>query len=144
MEASCCGSSNSMCWQLFFCPRNHCVLEQLFLMLTPLLCWDTHEGYFHWMYPNLVKCSKLQWSKAHSNSCVPHWYIGERKWQPDPVFLPGEAHGRRSLVAYSPWGRKELDMAEQPTHTWIYSSPELMGILVWVLSEAEPGTRTGV
>ena len=32
-----------------------------------------------------------------------------RKWQPTPVFLPGESHGRRSLVGYSPRGRKELD-----------------------------------
>ena len=27
-----------------------------------------------------------------------------------PVFLPGESHGQRSLVSYSPWGRKESDM----------------------------------
>ena len=32
-----------------------------------------------------------------------------------PVFLPGEFHGQRSLVAYSPWGRKELDISEQIT-----------------------------
>ena len=30
-----------------------------------------------------------------------------RKWQPTPVFLPGESHGQRSLVGYSPWGCKE-------------------------------------
>ena len=30
-----------------------------------------------------------------------------------PVFLPGESHGQRSLVGYSPWGCKELDMTEQ-------------------------------
>ena len=35
-----------------------------------------------------------------------------REWQPTPVFLPGESHGQRSLVGYSPWGRKELDMTE--------------------------------
>ena len=29
-----------------------------------------------------------------------------RAWQPSPVFLPGESHGQRSLVGYSPWGRK--------------------------------------
>ena len=29
-----------------------------------------------------------------------------------PVFLPGEAHGQRSLAGYSPWDRKELDMTE--------------------------------
>ena len=33
-----------------------------------------------------------------------------RQWQPTPVLLPGESHGPRSLVGYSPWGRKESDM----------------------------------
>ena len=32
-----------------------------------------------------------------------------RKWQPPPVFLPGESHVQRSLVGYSPQGRKESD-----------------------------------
>jgi len=27
-----------------------------------------------------------------------------RKWQPTPVFLPGEFHGQRSLAGYGPWG----------------------------------------
>ena len=35
-----------------------------------------------------------------------------RKWQPTPVFSPGESHGQRSLEGYSPWGRKESDMTE--------------------------------
>ena len=29
-----------------------------------------------------------------------------------PIFLPGECHGQRSLVGYSPWGHKQLDMTE--------------------------------
>ena len=32
--------------------------------------------------------------------------------EPTPVFLPGDSHGQRSLVGYSPWGHKELDMTE--------------------------------
>ena len=36
-----------------------------------------------------------------------------RAWQPTPVFLPGESHGRRRLVGYSPWGRKESDTTER-------------------------------
>ena len=32
-----------------------------------------------------------------------------RKWQPTPAFLPGESHGQRSLVGYSPQGRRESD-----------------------------------
>ena len=35
-----------------------------------------------------------------------------RKWQSTPVLLPGKSLGQRSLVGYSPWGRKELDMTE--------------------------------
>ena len=36
-----------------------------------------------------------------------------RKWQSTPVLLPGKSHGQRSLVGYSPWGRKESDMTER-------------------------------
>ena len=38
-----------------------------------------------------------------------HW---RRKWQPTPVFLPGESQGRGSLVGCSPWGHTESDMTE--------------------------------
>ena len=38
-----------------------------------------------------------------------HW---RRKWQPTPVFLPGESHGWRSLVGCSPWGHTESDTTE--------------------------------
>ena len=37
---------------------------------------------------------------------------GGMKWQPTPVFLPGEFQGQRSLVGYSPWGLTELDTTE--------------------------------
>ena len=41
-------------------------------------------------------------------------------WQPTAVFLPGESHGQRSLVGYSPWDHKELDTTQWPnTHTYI-------------------------
>ena len=35
-----------------------------------------------------------------------------RKWQPTPVFLPGESQGRGSLVGYRLWGRTESDTTE--------------------------------
>ena len=38
-----------------------------------------------------------------------HW---RRKWQPTPVFLPGESQGWRSLVGCRLWGRTELDTTE--------------------------------
>ena len=33
-----------------------------------------------------------------------------KKWQPTPVFVPGESRSQRSLVGYSPWDCKESDM----------------------------------
>ena len=41
--------------------------------------------------------------------------MGKAKWHPTPVLLPGESHGWRSLVGYSPWGRKESDTTERAT-----------------------------
>ena len=39
--------------------------------------------------------------------------------QPTLVFLPGESHGQRSLVGYSPWGRRKLDTTEQALAGWL-------------------------
>ena len=35
-----------------------------------------------------------------------------RPWQPTPVLLPGQSHGERSLMGYSPWGHKESATTE--------------------------------
>ena len=42
-----------------------------------------------------------------------HW---RRKWQPTPVFLPGESQGQGSLVGYRLWGRTGSDTTEA---TWL-------------------------
>ena len=47
----------------------------------------------------------------------------KRTWQPTPVFLPGKSHGHRSLAGYSPWGHKELDMAEAMHDTVLEKLP---------------------
>ena len=47
----------------------------------------------------------------------------EREWHPTPVFLPWKSHGQRSLVGYSPLGRKESNTTKQLSthiHTRIY------------------------
>ena len=38
-----------------------------------------------------------------------------RDWQPTPVFSPGDSHGWKNLMGYSPWGCKESDKTEQLT-----------------------------
>ena len=44
-------------------------------------------------------------TEVTQHACM-HW---RRKWQPSPVFLPGEFRGQRRLVGYSPWGLTESD-----------------------------------
>ena len=50
----------------------------------------------------------LGWEDAH-----------EKGMQPNPAFLPGEFHGQRSPVGYSPRGHKELDTTAQLTLGWL-------------------------
>ena len=57
--------------------------------------------------PSIPAYLLLEQSLTHSD------YMWRRKWQPTPVFLPGESHGWRSLVGYSPQGRKEPDTTER-------------------------------
>ena len=49
-----------------------------------------------------------------------------RKWQPTPVFLPGEPHGQSSKEGYNPWGCKELDTTE-----WLTLSLSFICIESW-------------
>ena len=44
-------------------------------------------------------------------------FYWRRKWQPTPVFLPGESHGWGSLVGCHLWGRTESDTAAAAAHT---------------------------
>ena len=73
-----------------------------------------------------------------------------RKWQPTPVFLPGQSHGQRSLVGYSPWGRKDSDTSVQlSTHVGNLVSPwsrvvSLLGLAVGNLSPGASNRDEGV
>ena len=49
------------------------------------------------------------WATSLSIFTFMHW---RRKWQPTPVFLPGESQGRGSLVGCRLWGRTESDTTE--------------------------------
>ena len=44
-----------------------------------------------------------------------------RAWQPTPLFLPGESHGQRKLMGYSPQGRKEPDTDEVTQHARLHT-----------------------
>ena len=53
-----------------------------------------------------------------------HW---RRKWQPTPVFLPGESQGQGSLAGCHLWGPTESDMTEatQQQQTSIFVLPSI-------------------
>ena len=72
-----------------------------------------------WKIPWMEEPGRLQsmgllrvrhdWATSLSLFTFMHW---RRKWQPTPVFLPGESQGRGSLVGCRLWGRTESDTTE--------------------------------
>ena len=77
---------------------------------TPVLCWK-----IPWMEePGRLQSMGLlrvghDWATSLSLFTFTHW---RRKWQPTPVFLPGESQGRWGLVGCRLWGRTESDTTE--------------------------------
>ena len=79
----------------------------------------THSSTLAWRIPWMEEPGRLQsmgsqrvghnWATSLSRFTFMHW---RRKWQPTPVFLPGESQGWGSLVGRHLWGRTELDMTE--------------------------------
>ena len=87
-----------------------------------------HSSTLAWKIPWMEEPGRLQsmgslsvrhdWVTSHSLFTVMHW---RRKWQPTPVFLPGEPQGRRSLVGCHLWGCIELDttdVTQQQQQLW--------------------------
>ena len=72
------------------------------------------------------------WVTSLSLFTFMHW---RRKWQPTPVFLPGESQGRGSLVGCHLWGRAESDTTEatQQQQQKIYNTGSVWGVHLWTL-----------
>ena len=68
------------------------------------------------------------WATSLSLFTFMHW---RRKWQPAPVFLPGESHGRISLKGCSPWGCTESDTTEATlVVAWVFLAKKCSLLLV--------------
>ena len=79
--------------------------------------------------PSLLFDLRPNYGKGNEDNRLPWWHLStmretrvpslgwedplEKEMAPTPVLLPGKYHGLRSLVGYSPWGRKESDTTEQ-------------------------------
>jgi len=57
----------------------------------------------------------------------------KRAWRPTLVFFPGESHGQRSPMGYSPWGCKELDVTEVTEHVHLATLAQNMLDMVILL-----------
>ena len=78
-----------------------------------------HSSTLAWKIPWTEEPGRLQsmgslrvghdWVTSLSLFTFMHW---RRKWQPTPVFLPGESEGQRSLVGCHLWGLTESDTTE--------------------------------
>ena len=78
-----------------------------------------HSSTLAWKIPWTEEPGRLQsmgslrvrhnWATSLSLFTFMHW---RRKWQPTPVFLPGESQGWGSLVGCHLWGRTESDTTE--------------------------------
>ena len=90
------------------------IMSLLFNMLCRLVTekgMALHSSTLAWKIPWMEEPGRLQsmgllrvghdWATLLSLFTFMHW---RRKWQPTPVFLPGESQGWGSLVDCSPWG----------------------------------------
>ena len=83
-----------------------------------------HSSTLAWKIPWMEELGRLQsmgslrvgldWATSLSLFTFMHW---RRKWQPTPVFLPGESQGQRSLMGCRLWGRTESDTTEATKHS---------------------------
>ena len=78
-----------------------------------------HSSTLAWKIPWTEERGRLQsmgsqrvghyWATSLSVFTFMHW---RRKWQPTPVFVPGESQGRGTLAGCRVWGRTESDTTE--------------------------------
>ena len=83
----------------------------------------THSSTLAWKIPWTEEPGKLwsmglqrvrhDWATSLSLFTFLHW---RRKWQPTPVFLPGEPKGQGSLVGWRLWGHKSWTRHSNPNH----------------------------
>ena len=70
------------------------------------------------------------WTTSLSLFTFMHW---RRKWQPTPVFFPGESQGWGSLVGCHLWGRRESNTTEATQRQQQQQGPEVWAWLYWVI-----------
>ena len=104
-----------------------------------------HSSTLAWKIPWTEEPGRLQsmglrrvghdWATSLSLFIFMHW---KRKWQPTPVFLPGEPQGRESLVGCHLWGHTESDMIYSPVVQSVKNLPAIQETWVQALGWEDP------
>ena len=110
-----------------------------------------HSSTLAWNIPRMEEPGRLQsmgllgvghyWATSLSLFTFMHW---RRKWQPVPVFLPGESQGQGSLVGCRLWGHTESDTTEvtlqqqQPSPPSIHRTVQLEKLQLYPLNTNSP------
>ena len=108
--------------RLYFHHQSHPQLSIIYALVQPLYlekAMAPHSSTLAWKIPWTEEPGRLQsmgllrvrhyWATSLSLFSFMYW---RRKWQPTPVFLPGESQGRGSLVGCRLWGSTESDTTE--------------------------------
>jgi len=113
----------SKCWMLRIYSVSHRASEfppgTIITLLIDYKAMAPHSSTLAWKIPWMEEPGALQsmgslrvghdWAPSLSLFTFMHW---RRKWQPTPVFLPGESQGQGSLVGCHLWSRTESDTTE--------------------------------
>ena len=109
----------------------------IFFVVFPIPLKKKKNTQFHICWASLVaQMVKNLQCRIHGFDPWVRMIPWRREWLPIPVFLPGKSRGQRSLVGYSPWGRKELDTTERlsTAHTLVFCPSPLRSSLGWIFS----------
>ena len=113
----------------------------------------THSSTLAWKIPWMEEPGRLQsmeslgvghdWVTSLSLFTFMHW---KRKWQPIPVFLPGESQGRGNLVGCRLWGRRVghdwSDLAAAAARTFLGNmTSDVFFFLAEVTCQPNPTTK---
>ena len=116
----------------FYVPKKLLCLEIHYVYLIREKAMAPHSSTLASKIPWMEEPGRLQsmgslrvghdWATSLTLFTFMHW---RRKWQPTPVFLPGESQGWGSLVGYSPWGCQRVG------HDWVTNThTSWLGVLI--------------
>ena len=119
-------SLNALSDHLCVFMSHHQFLLHLWQLYTIFYLWQSQSNYRYLFYSSTLAW-KIPWTEEPGGmqsmgllrvghdftfTFTFHFVHWRRKWQPTPVFLPGESQGRESLVGCCQWDRTESDTTE--------------------------------